>query len=202
MLTLKNLSETISLLILVGTALLVLGCTPDSDFSGQSEVVIVGMEKSLRKEAGTQIDQSHTVLSNFYNGVSFAPLGQEFTPSFFVMNGLEMWVEHASCGPSGPGGELQVFIREGTIDGPIIGRSSVVFYPNCFRDIVRFHFSPIVTLVPGQTYVIHPVHVSGISFLVGVDDGPDASYSGGMLILDGQREPGKDLWFRSGLFKP
>lgn len=150
-------------------------------------------------------DQSNTQLNTpfFYNIDALKPIGQEFTPSFYALNVLELKIADASCSASGgPGGDLKVNIRENTIQGTIIGVSNTVHFPNCYVDVLRFEFPVLVTLKPGKKYVIEPVYVSGNTATVSTDNGPAPLYQKGSFILQGNVQPGKDLWFRTGLCRP
>ncbi len=69
------------------------------------------------------VDQSNTVLTNrFSYNINFAPVGQEFTPSLYALDAIELNVEDASCSLAGStGGNLKLALHEGTITGNIIG---------------------------------------------------------------------------------
>jgi hypothetical protein len=147
------------------------------------------------------IDQSNINLvnRNSYN-ILLGPLGQEFTPALYALDAVELQVEDASCSQTGnAGGMVKVQIREGSITGRILGISTTMEFVNCFSGIMKFDFPSFIPLVPGEKYVIEPVHVSGNTAVFYMDDGPSSQYPGGRYILYGTVQPGKDLWFREGL---
>jgi len=68
--------------------------------------------------------------------------------------------------------------------------------------ITNFYFSTIISVIPGQTYYIQPVVLSG-------DDPWDVvtigdTYSNGQLFgkTGGYFQPSTDLWFREGIVVP
>jgi hypothetical protein len=150
------------------------------------------------------VDQSAgfdpNTVSVYQNLVSFTPMGQEFTPTLPALDAAELLVNAYMCntGPS-----LQVNIREATIRGPIVGRSSP-FVPvkNNFHGIARFDFPTLVRVTPGSLYVIEAVDVSGKAFpcvesMVGVVN--LNLYPGGRQILSGEPQTSEGLFFREGL---
>lgn len=147
------------------------------------------------------VDQSNVVLTNAYTyNIYLAPMGQQFMPSLYALDAIELRVEDASCSLSGSaGGDLKLNLREATITGKIIGTTETVHFANCFIGTLRFNFPAFVPVTPGQTYVIEAVHVSGHTCVLHMNEGPD-NYAGGDFIMNGTVRTGKDLWFREGLF--
>lgn len=147
------------------------------------------------------VDQSNIVLTHgFSYNIFLAPMGQQFTPSLYALDAIELQVEDASCSLSGSaGGNLKLNLREATITGKIIGTTEAAHFVNCFRGTTRFNFPSFVPLTPGQTYVIEAVHVSGHTSVLYMNESPD-NYAGGDFIMNGTVRTGKDLWFREGLF--
>ena len=146
------------------------------------------------------IDQSYTqVNQQFFHNFITGPLGQEFIPDFFALDAVELKYDDASCSLTGSnGGDFKVVIHKGSITGPILGTSNTIHFPNCFFGTNRFDFPAFIPLVPGDTYVIEPVYVSGhtSSFfhdLIG-------TYPDGRMIISGVIQPSRDLWFTEGLF--
>lgn len=134
---------------------------------------------------------------NIYNG----PLGQEFIPDLYALDVVELHLADANCSSGGGnGGELQVRIREASIEGRILGISDTMHFANCFAGIMRFNLPEFITVVPGKKYVLEPVYVSGNTCIFYMDNGTASDYSGGSFILFGNIEIGKDMWFKEGLY--
>ena len=87
---------------------------------------------------------------------------QSFKPTLSSLGFVELGLDLGVSGPA----SLRVDLRDGGIAGPVIG-SAFALLENSFSlpvsviDLTRFEFSPPVALVPGNTYVIDLVHVSG-----------------------------------------
>jgi len=176
--------------------------------NGEEDSVLSSTTKeqaSLQKNTNPAefvVDQSNVVLTNrfSYNNFHLAPMGQEFTPSLYALDAIELILDDASCALNGsPGGDLQLNLREGTITGRILATTEASHFPNCFYGVLRFNFPAVVAVTPGRTYVMEAVHVSGHSSALYMNESPD-NYTGGNFIMMGTVRPGKDLWFREGLF--
>jgi hypothetical protein len=150
---------------------------------------------------GYVVDQSNVALpdSNSYN-IYLAPMGQQFTPTLYALDAIELKVSDASCSIVGSsGGSLRLNLREATITGKIIGTTEAMHFPNCFHGILRFNFPAFIPVTPGQVYVMEAIHVSGNTSVLYMNESPD-NYNGGDFIMNGTVKTGKDLWFREGLF--
>lgn len=166
-------------------------------------VLIGGLGSSLAFAASgvAVVDQSSTSRfdlsqAGWWSIQFLAPVGQTFTPSFAGLDTVELWVAdqwYPEC--SGGGGELRVNIRDGTVDGPIVGSSSPVTLPRCYTGIAHFDFRSLVPLVPGKLYVVE-IAASGDNFGVVWQQIPDPYLHGSGIALG---EPGPDVWFQAGL---
>jgi hypothetical protein len=136
------------------------------------------------------LDQSNEPLPGMFTSIRFhAPIGQEFTPT---QRSLEV-VEFFTGNPfSIPGVTLFVNIRNGTINGPILGTSFILPLPDTFVGVTHFDFPSSVALVPGLLYVMEIQLASGENEGVFVG-GP--SYPGGRAIVDGVPALGRIFGF-------
>jgi hypothetical protein len=167
-----------------------------------------GVTSALADDNIAVVDQSNVVDVRLIDSIQIlGPIGQEFTPSISGLDEVELWTEDFGPG-NGQETELQVFIRARTIDGPILGTSLVTSLPDNFQGITSFNFPDLVSLRPGELYVIQIIVLSGDNVLlghnwgVGSSGGPESTYPGGTWIVLGQPEPGNDLWFREGFAGP
>lgn len=127
-------------------------------------------------------------------------MGQEFKPKLYALDAIELMLDDASCSEVGStGGSLKLQIREASITGKIIAVSETVHFPNCFYGILRFNFPSYVAVNPGYVYVMEAVHVSDNTSALFMNESPD-NYLGGNFVMNGIVRPGKDLWFREGLY--
>lgn len=151
---------------------------------------------------GFIVDQSNTSFPlPFYYNINLTPIGQEFTPTLHAVDAVVLRFDDASCSLSDDeGGILRVRIRKDNINGTIIGTSDTVQFPNCFVGTRQFNFPSFIPLVPGKQYVIEPIHYSGNTATLFINN-YGSSYAGGRFILSGQLQPEKDLWFQEGLYR-
>ncbi|HEX7976333.1 MAG TPA: hypothetical protein VF498_18120 [Anaerolineales bacterium] len=151
------------------------------------------------------VDQSnyfqYGAVSIWFAGTLF---GQSFTPTLPVLDVVELLTEDFNWG-NGYGIELFVNIRKTTIDGPILGTSNIVQLPDKFSGNTRFTFPAVVSLTPGELYVIEVVPASGQDVYKtnwGIRYGGNwmgSPYPGGSAIFKGIESPIIDLWFWEGL---
>ena len=134
------------------------------------------------------VDQETQPTVNF-NAVSanLSPMGQEFVPTVADMNAVELWIGSFNVGTT----DLQVHIHEGSINGAvnIVASSVVTIAPVNHNGPLLFDFPSLVTLTPGTKYVIEPVSVSGVAYVLSgrnVDSYPD-----GIAIMG---HPGDDAF--------
>lgn len=130
-----------------------------------------------------------------------SPIGQEFTPALSFLNVVELYTSDFARG-NGTGASLFVNLRLSTITGAIAGTSSVLVLPDNFSGISHFDFPSIVSLVPGNLYVIEVIVASGDNWGLGSSGGPSSTYPGGNWIVQGVPGPNNDFWFREGVSVP
>jgi hypothetical protein len=147
------------------------------------------------------VDQANVELTLKWSyNIYLAPMGQEFTPELHALDAVELMLDDASCSETGStGGSLKLQIREGPITGKVLAVSETVHFPNCFNGILRFNFPSFVPVNPNQVYVMEAVHVADNTSTLFMNEAPD-NYSRGNFIMNGIVRPGKDLWFREGLY--
>ncbi len=149
----------------------------------------------------TIVDQSSIVdtsRAGWWSIKTLGPVGQTFRPEFAGLDAIELWTEDqwdADC--SGVGARLQVNLREATLDGPLVGSSSPVVLPDCFKGITFFGFPSLLTLTPGKVYAIEVLLTSGDNWGVVWQQVPDAYPRGESLVLGASGRG--DLWFQAGL---
>lgn len=147
------------------------------------------------------VDQSSVVdtsRAGWWSIKTLGPVGQTFRPTFAGLDAIELWTEDqwdAEC--AGTGVRVQVNLREATIEGPLVGSSSPVVLPDCFKGSAYFDFPVLVALTPDEVYVIEVVVTSEDNWGVVWQQVPD-SYSRGKSIVLGASSDA-DLWFQEGL---
>jgi hypothetical protein len=123
----------------------------------------------------------------------FSPLGQSFTPTLTSLNVVDLLTSEGSA-------TVEIDIRSGSILGPIVGTSAPTAIPfSLTSSVSAFNFSELVTLIPGDLYVIEPVSLSGDVLIASSDTN---NYPGGTQILGGVAQPDNDLWFQEGIETP
>lgn len=142
------------------------------------------------------VDQAHTPeIFGAWSAALMGPVGQEFVPALSPLNVVELWIDHGTSGTEAPA-DISVRVRDGAIDGPILGESAAVRVEDGRFDSVRFDFAAPVVLTAGQTYVLEAVVApGGGNPMVCGSDTPD--YAAGRGILLGG-PVAVDLWFRTG----
>ena len=162
-------------------------------------LLVLAAALAVGSDLRAQVDQA--------NWSSFPNLGgvnlrydprQEFTPSLSALDSVVLSVGRFAT--TSPGGTLAVSIRQGGIDGPVIGTSDSVSLPAFFRGDVLFRFPEQVALVPRSPYALQPISVAGNNqWLLDTDTG--GSYTGGRLFFDGSFLA-QDLLFMEGVGIP
>src|SRR6476646_11068120 len=138
----------LAFVLIFANAVFYTACTrsiPNKDITKTNEELPVG----ARHEAISWdyvIDQSNTALLRpFSRNNEPGPLGQEFTPTLYALDAVELQYDDASCCIcGGNGGDLKVVVREGSINGPIIGTSNTFHYTECFFQVTRFDFPAFI----------------------------------------------------------
>ena len=147
------------------------------------------------------VDQSSAVdtsRAGWWSVKTLGPVGQTFRPSFGGLDAIELWTEDqedAEC--SGAGARLQVKLHEAAIDGPLVGSSSPVVLPDCFKGITPFSFPSLIALTPDKVYVIEVVVASGDNWGVVWQQLPESYPRGAAIVLGAASNA--DLEFHEGL---
>lgn len=156
------------------------------------------------------VDQSQTEQPQYNSSVDYiSPAGQSFTPAANKIEYIKFSLSDNSTANISHG--AYVNIREGSINGNIIGVSNEVELEDCFNreegpgcEIgggysveVRFEFPEPVSLVPGTVYVAQIVTINSRSGL-GVSYSLADEYDVGEMISNGYPEGNQDLWFEEG----
>ena len=151
----------------------------------------IGAYEAAASASSLKLDQSNIFTDGgAWSIQQLGPVGQAFVPTLPVMDRVELWT--ADGDPQTSGVALQVYIRENSISGQVIGTSSITSLTDGFSGIARFDFPEAVPLVPGNLYVLEVVAVSGDNWMVGWNED---TYSSGYAIVLGE-PAGSDLWFR------
>jgi hypothetical protein len=164
----------------------------------------------LAPAARAQVDQHNDGFApNLFDNIqALGPIGQQFVPTASSLNFVELHTQDFAAG-NNFSAALSVLIRDGTINGPVVGASRVVVPPaGFFEGVTHFDFDKPVTLQPSpeHIYVIQvladPVHTWGVGRTdegVGLDTYP----AGKPIIFGAPEDPGTaDLWFREGRTVP
>jgi hypothetical protein len=143
-----------------------------------------------------QVDQANPP-HPFPGGVNvrFDPR-QEFTPNLEALDSVLL--SFSTGAVPRQGGTLIVAIRQGGVDGSLIGTSDSVSLPGLFGGHVIFRFPERVALVPGNTYALQPISVAGsVDWILDTNPG----YPGGRLFYNGSFI-NTDLVFMEGIAIP
>ena len=176
--------------------------------------VVFGAVGLQRSQAGNYdvIDQSQDEVDIVFGIPARGTLGQRFNPDRAEMHFVELAMFDATTDPNG--GSAFVRVREGTLDGNILGTSETVFLEDCFQfpggpgcgmaatqvAQVRFDF-PEPILFPGTPNpVFEVVHAGGDP--LGVAFASRNPYLGGHAFVEGAANFDLDLTFREGIVVP
>jgi hypothetical protein len=147
------------------------------------------------------VDQSSVVdtsRAGWWSIKTLGPVGQTFRPSFAGLDAVELWTEDqwdAEC--SGVGARLKVNLHEAAIDGPLVGSSSPIVLPDCFKGIAFFGFPSLIAVTPDKVYVMEVVVTSGDNWGAVWQQVPDAYPRGESMVLGASGNG--DIWFQEGL---
>jgi hypothetical protein len=139
--------------------------------------------------AASTVDQGNAS-APLFGGATFGyidPAGQEFTPAVNSLTAVDLML---SGGNSflGPGSNVVVNIRQGTIAGPVLGSASQFVSSTAPPALVNFTFATPIAVTPGSTYVIE-ASTPGSEFMVFWYVGGTAAsrdtYAGGRGIFQG-----------------
>ncbi len=164
---------------------------------------------------GQIVDQTFTPLApfcgcNFYETIDAEGgdllLGQEFTPCLSSLDFVDLYVYNDRPGLTTAWFPLFVEIHSDTIDGPLLGTSSTLFYgPHAPGGLAHLTFPTPITLSPRDRYVIRPFANGGVMtsdrLLIGVVQPAFGTYTGGRFLyaLFGGPQENRDMWFREGI---
>jgi hypothetical protein len=127
------------------------------------------------------------------------PMGQSFTPQLSSVGFIRLYIYNGLFGNMSPA-NISVNLRSGSLDGAILGTSTVVTIPNgAFAGLVEFTFTSPISVVPGTTYYFQPVVLNNNN--LGLNAAP-YGYTGGTAIFNDASNPNMDLWFREGIIVP
>ena len=127
------------------------------------------------------------------------PMGQSFTPALSSVGFVQMKFDDFHLG-NGLG--ATVYVLGDSITGTVLDSTTPVFMPDgFFFAVTNFYFPVAVAVVPGTTYYLQPVVLSGDDHWQVV--GRDYGYPGGTFYAFGAPSgSGTDLWFREGYLIP
>jgi hypothetical protein len=129
------------------------------------------------------------------------PAGQSFTPAMPAIGFVQLQLREVP--PSLLlAATMVVRLWGDALEGTLLGVTDPVHLPPDFYGITNFTFASPVSVVPGTTYYLQPVIISGgndrWSLLVG-----DYNYSGGVFFNRGVPNTNdRDAWFREGIVVP
>ena len=153
------------------------------------------------------LDQHNDALLPFQGFSTPQTIGQSFVPTLDNLAAVELQVNDQSIG-DGSGWGLFVYIRDGAINGAILGMSNTVSFPDTpagpFSAIfpALLTFATSISLSPGHTYVIDvqpdPANVGSIGVFTAGGFNIDGYAAGTAFAgaLTPALEP-TDLWFRT-----
>src|ERR1039458_8824926 len=129
------------------------------------------------------------------------PMGQSFTPALSSVDFVQMKFDDFHLG-NGLGATVYVNLLGDSITGTVLDSTTPVFMPDgFFFAVTNFYFPVAVAVVPGTTYYLQPVVLSGDDHWQVV--GRDYGYPGGTFYAFGAPSgSGTDLWFREGYLIP
>ncbi len=132
-----------------------------------------------------------------YNAILMGPLAQEFVPASDRLDVAVLFLEHDPSSPLGSIG-VSVRVRDGALDGPVLGESAVTPVARGTFGLVHFDLAAPVSLVPGGTYLLEIVqHDAGGTLMAWTSD--HDAYPSGRAFLLGRPQSGADFLFQTGL---
>jgi hypothetical protein len=116
-------------------------------------LVTLGWQHPEAALAHGPVDQQNEIFTGATQILAFEQVGQEFTPTKGGLVAVEAWLE--SFNPNGAD-TITANVRSGTIDGAIVGSSARLLPQDLAggAEWVRFEFPSVISLTPGETYVI------------------------------------------------
>ena len=156
-------------------------------------------------EITAQVDQEHLPPSDqeFHSGVNPAfDLQQEFTPTLDRVNFVQLFFNMSGISILRQSASFTVSIRDGGVDGAIIGTSSELDLSPEFQGFATFRFADPTDLSPNEKYAFDVRKTDGKLDFWTVEAGSLPGYAGGDLQFNGSIESGADLYFREGIAIP
>jgi hypothetical protein len=144
------------------------------------------------------VDQKSSDVGHYMEGVRVINglLGQSFTPTLPGLGYVNLYIGDGVVG-GGVAGTFAMNIRSGSIDGAILGTSSLLSLPRGYIGLVTFQFDTEIQLTPGTTYYFQPEQKTQLGgWLASVST---YNYAGGNAVLDGVPDSLNDLWFQEGI---
>lgn len=140
------------------------------------------------------VDQQNMGEVDGWYSLSYYKFDQSFTPSLSTMS--EVQIALHTTGESA----LRVNIREGSIDGPVVGSSEVQLAPD-FTDMAQFTFRRPLHINPGSFYYIDLELLYGTAYVAISFEG--GGYPQGLLYIDEYNTPtdNSDMVFQTGVKK-
>ena len=156
---------------------------------------ICAISSTARADYYFIVDQSHMANVDSWHNLSYHKFAQEFLPSFSSMDTVDVAIH------TNEGAILRLNIRDGSVDGYLIGTSEELYLPPLFTDMAHFIFASPVPLVPGDSYIIDVRLVGGSADIASSFEG--GGYSEGRMFIDGINTPtdDSDIIFRTGLLQ-
>lgn len=138
------------------------------------------------------------------HSISLVGVVQEFTPEATALNVVEVWTQDIAFPRSnGIGATLEIVIRDGAPDGPILGVSRSKELPDGWNGPSRFDFPQWVRLTPGKPHTLQLRLVTGDNWgAISHGEFFPPVYARGRYFLGGKPVESLDLWFRTGLAVP
>ena len=142
------------------------------------------------------VDQANIANVDSSHSLSYYKFDQEFRPAFSSMDTVGLAIH------TNEGAILQVNIREGSVNGFIVGMSEELYLPPASTGMAHFVFASRVPLVPGSSYIIDLRLIGGTASIASSFEG--GGYPEGYMFIDGINTPtdNSDVIFRTGLAQP
>ena len=145
--------------------------------------LVVDSQSPRTASAHGTIDQQNDVTGSIF-AIDFAePAGQEFTPSQATIVAADIELDTINLAGDA---NITLRVRDATIDGTILGEVAQGVPEGISEEFVHFDLPALISLVPGQAYVLEIESNNPTHALV---TGGGNTYSGGQRIEDGNVVP-------------
>lgn len=159
-----------------------------------------GVEPPSPPAPGLVIDQEQLEVTNGLNPESFAPLGQQFTPTADTLGAasLRLGVGAIDTGPVAL--DATIVVHEGSeLTGPTIATAPLTIdvpaFPVSTSDWFSTTFDPAVSLTPGHPYTLELEVSSATNAALFWELSTDNPYPGGCAIFSGEEDCLSDMAF-------